>query len=784
MLKNYFKATWRSLARNKSYSFLNFLGLAIGVACAGIIFLWVEDEMNYDSSFNNNNLLCQVMTNQTYDNVTRTFWSTPGLLGPALEKELPGIKRACRLGSRKSLFSIGAKSVYEAGFYADSAFFPMFTLEFREGHATGALSELNSVVISEKMARQFFGSDVNIVGRELKVDNKDNYRITGVFKDFPANSTLQLDWISPFAVYASTRDWLKYWGANAPRTYVQLTPTASFTAVNRQLAGFIHAKENKVSTVPILLAMKDWHLRNNFVSGKQTGGRIEFVRLFAIIAWIILIIACINFMNLATARSGKRAREVGVRKVMGAARGSLVRQFIGESVMMSGISVLIGLLLMLVLLPFFNELVQKQLGLGLNHPSHIAALIFLTLFCGMMAGSYPSLYLSSFNPIYVFKGIKMKNGSASMIRRSLVAFQFTISMALIICTVLVYQQVQHIKTRDLGYDKTNLLEMEVTGNMQNNFRAIRQDLLNTGMVRNAALCSAQPLYTADNGTDYNWEGKDPNNSILISYRAITPEYITTMGMRILEGRDFRADFKSDSLNVLITETTARIMGKGSALGKIIRSGDRPLHVVGVVKDYVYGDMYGKPDPVIFFSQPDQGSFMYIRYDQAKHPGDALAKIADVFKKDNPAYPFGYSFVDEDFDNLFKSETLIGNLSRIFAGLGIFISCLGLFGLSAFTAEQRTREIGIRKVLGANTPGIVTMLSKDFLKIVLIAIAIGSPIAFYFMNKWLQDFAYRINIEWWVFVIAGFAAVAIAFITVSFQAIKAAIANPVNSLRSE
>jgi putative ABC transport system permease protein len=784
MLKNYIKATLRNLSRNKSYSFLNFFGLAIGVACAGIIFLWVEDELNYDGSFTNRDRLCQVMTNQTYDNVTRTFWSTPGRLAPALEKELPGIQTACRMGGHKSLFSIGDKAVYETGFYTDSAFFPMFTLNFLQGHAPGALSELHSVVISKKMVTQFFGNENNIVGREIKVDNKENYRITGVFKDLPVNSTLQLDWIAPFAVYASTRDWLKYWGANAPRTYVLLSPTAGFNTVNKQLAGFIHAKDNKVNAVPILLAMKDWHLRNNFVGGKQTGGRIEFVRLFAIIAWIILIIACINFMNLATARSGKRAREVGVRKVMGAARGSLVRQFIGESVMMSAISVLIGLLLMLLLLPFFNELVQKQLGLGLNNPVHIVALIFLILFCGLMAGSYPSLYLSSFNPVYVFKGIKMKSGSAATIRRSLVAFQFTISIALIICTILVYQQVQHIKTRDLGYDKSNLLEMEVTGNMQNNFSAIRQDLLNTGMVRNVALCSAQPLYTADNGTDYNWEGKDPNNSILISYRAITPEYIATMGMHILEGRDFRTDFKSDSLNVLITETMARLMGKGSAVGKIIRSGNQPLHVVGVVKDYVYGDMYGKPDPVIFFSQPDQGSFMYIRYDQATHPEDALKKIADVFKKDNPAYPFGYSFVDEDFDNLFKSETLIGNLSRIFAGLGIFISCLGLFGLSAFTAEQRTREIGIRKVLGANTSGIVTMLSKDFLKIVLVAIAIGSPIAFYFMNQWLQDFAYRIHIQWWIFVLTGIAALLIAFLTVSFQAIKAAIANPVSSLRSD
>ena len=394
----------------------------------------------------------------------------------------------------------------------------MFSINFLEGNSKQALSELHSVVISEKMANQFFGSNKNIVGREIKVDNKNNYRITGVFRDLPSNSTLHFEWISPFAVFASTREWLKYWGAFGPRTYVQLAPTASFNAVNKQIAGFIHSKDNTVNTEAILFAMKDWHLRENFVGGKQTGGRIEFVRLFAIIAWIILIIACINFMNLATAQSGKRAREVGVRKVMGAARGSLVGQFIGESVMMSFFSVLLGVMLMLLLLPFFNVLVQKQLTIGLNNPLHITALIFLVLFCGLMAGSYPSIYLSSFNPVYVFKGIKMKSGSAAMIRKSLVAFQFTISIALIICTVLVYQQVQHIKTRDLGYDKTNLLDMEVTGNMQKDFSAIRQDLMSTGVVENAALCSAESLYTSDNGTDYHWEGKDPGNNTIISYR--------------------------------------------------------------------------------------------------------------------------------------------------------------------------------------------------------------------------------------------------------------------------
>jgi putative ABC transport system permease protein len=785
MFKNYLRTALRNLVNNKTYSFLNFFGLAIGVACAGIIFLWVENEMSYDNSYANRNRICEVMTNQTFDGETRTFSSTPGQLAPAMAKELPGIEYACRTSFHKPLFAIGEKSLYEQGLYADSSFLTIFSIQFLEGNPGHAISDMNSVIISERMAKQFFGNNQHIVGRTIKVDNKESYKITGVFKSVPLNSTLNFDWIASFEIYAAPRDWLaKYWGANAPQAYVLLSPSANFNTVNNQLAGFIHAKDKTVSTVPILFAMNDWHLRGNFVSGKQVGGRIDFVRLFAVIAWIVLIIACINFMNLATARSGKRAREVGVRKVLGAARVTLITQFIGESMAISVFSVMLGVLFMAIGLPFFNQLVETQIEIGLNNPIHIAALIAIAVFCGLAAGSYPSLYLSSFNPVYVFKGIKMKAGSAATIRKSLVIFQFTISIILIICTILVYRQVQHIKNRDLGYNKNNLLVMDLTGNMQKDFSSIRQDLLNTGVVENAGLCNSESFYVSNNGTDYHWEGKAPNSVILISYRTVTPNYLPTMDMQLLEGRQFRSDIHSDSSNVLITETLAKLMGKNSAVGKIIRNGNDPYTVVGVVKDYVYGDMYGKPDPVVFFSRPNETEVFYIRYKPSEPTEEVISKITAVFKKDNPAYPFQYNFVDKQFDNIFRSESLIGNLSRIFAALAILISCLGLFGLSAFTAEQRTKEIGIRKVLGANITGIVSMLSKEFLKIVLVSIVIATPVAFYFMNKWLQDFAYRISISWWVFVLAGFSAILIALLTVSFQAIRAAVANPVSSLRSE
>ena len=784
MFKNYLVTTFRNIRKNKTYSFLNFFGLAIGVACAGLIFLWVEDETNYDQQYANRDRLGQVMTNQTYDGVTRTFRSTPGQLGPALVQELPGIVNATRASQKRALFTIGDKAIFEKGLFVDSSFFPMFTLQFLAGNSREAFHAIHSVVISDKMALQFFGQTDNVIGKTIRVDNEQDYTVSGVFKAPGSNSTLQFDWLSPWAVFAAENDWLKYWGANGPQTYVQLAPQASVEEINKAIAGFIHGKDERISTQPIVLGMNDWHLRNNFVDGKQTGGRIEFVRLFGIIAWIILIIACINFMNLATARSARRAREVGVRKVLGAGKRMLIGQFMGEAMIISFISVLLGLLFIQLLLPSFNSLIGTQISLQLDQPRHLVAVSGIALFCGLIAGSYPSLYLSSFNPIYVFKGLKLKTGGAVLTRKVLVGFQFTISIALIICTVLVYQQVQHIKNRDLGYNKDLLLEIPMTGKMKDNFDVIRQELLSSGYAENVGACNTQPLYTANNGSNFNWEGKDAESNILISRRSITQEYLQTMGMRLTEGRPFQPDIKADSSNVIITETLAHLLGKGSAIGKIIRAGDNPFTVVGVVKDYVYGDMYGKPDPVIFYSDPGDASFLYVRYKTSAKIADALTSTTEIVKKNNPGYPVEYDFVDDQFAAIFKSETLIGNLSKIFAALAIFISCLGLFGLSAFTAEQRTKEIGIRKVLGANITGIIAMLSKDFLRIVFIAILLATPIAFYFMNRWLQEFSYRISIGWWVFVFAGLAAILIALCTVSFQAIKAALINPVKSLRSE
>lgn len=787
MRTNFFKIAIRNLWKNRGYSFLNIFGLAIGIACAGLIFLWAENELSYDQFLPKKDRLFYIMENQTYQGKIRTLGSTPWPMAQTIKREIPGIAATCRVRKVESLFSLGDKSIYEKGAYADSTFFDMLGSVFVEGNARTAMLHPTDIVLTETVARQFFG-DARAIGKRLKLDNQQEYQVSAVLRDFPENSTVQLSWLIPMSTYITNNGVPQNnWKMNATNTYVELAPAASATAVGRQLKDFIAGKTGNTGSAQCLLfSANNWHLRAEFQDGKQTGGEMRYVHLFVIIAWIILLIACINFMNLATARSEKRAREVGVRKVLGAEKRGLIAHFVGEALFLSAISVGLGLFLISLVLPAFNSLTGHPIGLGLTQPVHCAAILGVTLICGLVAGSYPALYLSSFNPIYVFKGIAIKGRGASLIRRGLVVMQFTVSIVLIISTVIIYQQLRHILTRDLGYDKDNLIAMEVRGNMQPHFNEIRTDLLNTGVVNNAALNSFNTLNIGNNGSGLSWDGKDPSQDILISFRSVTPGFFETAGMKLLEGRDFRADMPlADSNHVIITRGLEKMMGKGSAIGKRVKFvWGGTAEVLGVVGDFVYGDMYGSPDPVLFSYDTSGFKTLYISYKSDVQPDIALQKIASVMKKDNPAYPFAYSFVDEEFNKLFTSEKLVGQLSRIFAVLAILISCLGLFGLSAYTAERRTKEIGIRKVLGASVSGITRLLSREFLQLVLFSTLIAFPIAWWTMSHWLEQYHYRIAIHWWVFALAGFAAVGIALLTISFQSVKAALTNPVRSLRSE
>lgn len=794
MLKSFFKTTLRNLWKNKAYSFLNIFGLAIGITCAGLIFLWVEDEINWDDFNVKKNSLYFVRENQKYDTYTATFGSTPGVLAPAMEAEIPGIARTCRMNedNASKLFTIGDKTIYASGHYAESSIFNMFTLPFAQGNATTAFSQLYSIVITEKTARKFFGEEKNIIGKTVRIDNKQNYIVSGVLKDIPANSSLQFEWLAPFKIWFDESPWAHRWGNNCLATYVELKPGVSPASIDKLLYNFIQKREPKSVARPFLFNMSQWRLYDQFDNGKQTGGgRIQFVHLFSVIAWIILFIACINFMNLATARSEKRAREVGVRKVLGAGKSNLIFQFIGEALIMSLLAAICAVLLILLTLPAFNTLVEKNLVLGLENPLHIMMLITITLICGLVAGSYPSLYLSSFNPVFVLKGLKIKTGSAAFIRKGLVILQFTVSIVLIISTIIIYQQIQHVKNRDLGFNKNNLLSVDVVGDVARNYQSIKQELIQTGSVESVALSDHATIYGGNNTSGLTWTGKATSAEILISTRYVTPGFMNTSGLQIMEGRDFEPTDSvfTKRINVIITKSFERLMGKGSAVGKLIwYDGDTSgtaANVIGVVNDYVYGNMYTQSDPVMFIcTAPKNTTLMYVRLRQGQNVETALTQVQAIMKKENPAYPLTYQFVDDQFNQMFLSEMLISKLSRVFAVLAIVISCLGLFGLAAYTAERRTKEIGIRKVLGASVSGITTLLSKDFLALVIVSCLVAFPISWWMMHHWLQDYEYRITISWWVFLIAAVMALLIALITISFQSVKAALMNPVKSLRSE
>jgi putative ABC transport system permease protein len=801
---NTLRTTFRNLLKNKAYGLLNIIGLAIGIACAGLIFLWVADELSFDNFNAKKERLYQVQINANFSGNSFTMGSTPRLMFSSLKAEIPGIANACRLsdGDINSLINIGGNALYSSGRYTDAALFSMFSIPFVQGNARNPFPQLYSVVITEKTAKKFFGNETNVVGKTVRVNNEQDYTVSGVVKDMPQNSTLQFEWLAPYEVLMQ-RDIAKYgqpdiaWNSYGPFTYVELSPMANLAIVNKTLYNYIHGKDATQKNTAFLFPMSDWHLYNEFANGRQTGGgAIKQVRMLSFIAWVVLLIACINFMNLATARSEKRAKEIGVRKILGSGRRKLIGQFIAESLIMSAIATVVAVAIMAIALPAFNVLTQKTLSLGLNEPVHIVALLIMAIISGLLAGSYPALYLSSFDPVKALKGLKIKTGSATTVRKSLVVLQFTISVVFIISTIVVYLQIDHVKERNLGFNKDNLVEIDMQHGFARKFLTIKQELLNTRLVQNAALSDHATIYGGNLDDGFTWEGKSPDNKVGVTFRDVSAEFISTSGMHIAEGRDFN-ELLADTSSAIVTKSFAKLIDKNGVIGKIIRSPRgqkdgffRNLRIVGVVDDYVYGNIYGQSGPTIFLCRSpfediaDNDNLLYVRIKDQHNSQKTLAEIGAIIKKNNPEFPFQYKFVDEQFNAMFSGEVMMSKLSGIFASLAIFISCLGLFSLAAYTAERRIKEIGIRKVLGASVPGIAGLLSKDFLQLVGISCLIAFPVAWWMMNNWLQGYQYRITIHWWIFALAGLSAMLIALATVSFQAIKAALVNPVKSLRSE
>ncbi len=796
---NTIKTTFRSLLKNKSYGFLNIAGLAVGIACAGLIFLWVADEMTYDGNNVKKDRLYSVQVNAGYGGNIFTMGSTPRIMAATIKSEIPGIVNTCRLSDEgdNTLFNADGKLMYSSGKYADAAVFSMFTLPFIQGNAANAFSQLHAIVLTQKAAGKFFGENHDVIGRTIRIDNKQDYVVTGILKDLPENSTLQFEWLASYDAYLEQhvkiygRGDLTSWESFGPLTYVELASSANPVAINKKLYNFIYSKDNKEKNTAFLFPMRDWHLYGEFANGKQTGGgQIKQVHFLSLIAWIILFIACINFMNLATARSEKRAREIGVRKVLGARRRKLIVQFIGEALFLSAVAALFAIVIMFFSLPAFNTLVHKNLSLQLNDSVQISGLLIIIMICGFLAGSYPALYLSSFNPVKVLKGLRIKSGSATAIRKGLVVLQFTVSVVFIISTIIIYMQVQQVKSRNIGFNKDNLVEINMQHAIAKDFPVIREDLLRTGVIENAALADHTTISDGNTDDRFTWQGKSPDNKVGIAERAVSPEFISTYGLHIIKGRDFIGSAFSDSSNIIITQSLAKLISKDSPIGQVIQLPDhitRNFTVAGVVNDYTYGDAYHASGPVIFFCRRPlafDDNLIYVRIKAGHNSQQTLSEIGDVIRRDNPAFPFQYKFVDDQFNEMFANEIQMSKLSTLFAVLAVFISCLGLFSLAAYTAERRIKEIGIRKVLGASVPGIAGLLSKEFLQLVGISCLVAFPSAWWMMHNWLQGDEYRVSIHWWIFALAGVTALFIAVATISFQAIKAALMNPVKSLRSE
>lgn len=788
MIKNYLKTTFRNLWKTKGYSFLNIFGLAIGITCASLIFLWVEDEISYDNHFPNKDHIYVSKSKQTHDGGTYVFEANPGPLAPAIKAELPGVKYAARVNwPMPLLFNLEENSLYQTGFYADPDFMDIFSLEFVAGDRASAMNNINDIVLTQTAARRLFG-EAPAIGKHVRINNEESYNIAAVVKDLPKNSSVQFDWIIPFEKFESQSEGgFESWGNNSLLTYVQLEPSAVLGDVNKLLYDFAERKVgNDLFYKNFLYPMERWRLYNSFDrDGNEQEGRIKYVRLFSIIAWVVLLIACINFMNLATARSEKRAKEVGMRKVVGATKISLIGQFLGESLILATLSALLAIGLVFLFIGPFNGLVEKELTVGLFEPIHLAFLAGVVLVCGLISGSYPAFYLSSFNPIATLKGAKQKAGMAGFIRRGLVIIQYAASITLIVCTIIILQQIQYVKGRDMGFEHSQVLTTPLRGKMLEHIDVIKERLIATGGVERAGLSNMGVLNIGSNTWGINWEGKDPNKQILIGVLHTDADFIPTMGMKLVDGRNFRPHIQGDSSSIVINEAFAKLIKPdGRIAGQTVRWGEDPYTVIGVVKDFVYNNVYTPAEPVLFYPFSTKWGMLNIKTKNGTDVSETVVRLGDILKETNPGYPFEYEFLDNVFDEKFKSESLIQKLAGVFAVLSIIISCLGLFGLAAFTAERRTKEMGIRKVLGASITSLVGLLNREFIVLVLLSCAVAFPIAWWIMNDWLGNYQYHTQLHWWVFVMAGGGALLIALLTVSSQAVKAALTNPTRSLRTE
>jgi len=788
MIKNYFRIAWRNLVRNKAFTTINILGLALGLACSLLIMLWVQDERSVDGFHVHGKQLYQVYGRWKYDGKVDANYYTQGLLADELKRVIPEVEYASSLDrSWGNTFQAGATISKMNGGSAGADFFKMFSYPLLQGTPATALNAPGGIAISRKMAEFFFGSAAQAIGKPIRFDNKLDLTVTAVFENLPANSSYQFDFLRTWIDYVKENRWVNNWSNTSPLTLVQLRTDAQLTKVQASIKDFVYRYQRRDPATINELDLQPFpetYLHSNFKQGRIEGGRIEYVHLFSIVAIFILLIACINFMNLATARSAKRAKEVGVRKVVGAYRSSLILQFTGEALMITAFAIVLAVIMAAVLLPAFNQLTGKQLAFPLLQPMFWGVLAGLMLVTGLVAGSYPALFLSSLQPVRVLKGSLKFSKGASFFRKGLVVFQFALSIILITGMIVIYRQIDYTQTTNLGYNRENLIYVPIEGDLINKYALFKQEALNMRGVLSISRMKESPTVINHHIGDAAWEGKDPAQTVFFADAVVGYDFAKTMGLQLKEGRDFSPAYGTDSTSYLINETALRITGYTDPIGRTMVWGNRRGQIIGVLKDFHINSMYKEIEPLIIRLDEQQtwGNIL-VRVRAGKTP-EVLAGLEKLCKTLNPQFPFSYQFSDEEYARLYESERVVSKLSNIFAGLAIFISCLGLFGLATFSAEQRTREIGVRKVMGATVSNIFTMLSASFLKPVAIAMILAFPVAWYVMNNWLQHFAYKISLEWWIFATAGLLAIVIAMLTVSYQSVRTALMNPVKSLRVE
>jgi putative ABC transport system permease protein len=794
MIKSYFKIAWRNILRSKGYSFINISGLALGMAVAILIGLWMYDELTFNTYHSNYERIAQVMQHQTFNGKVGSQVANPAVMAEEI-RNVYGSDFKYVLQSSWNFdhtLTYGDKMFLKPGSYFEPEVTDMLSLKMIKGSKDGLKKDMNSILLSASVAKAYFG-DEDPLDKTMRIDNESDVKVTGIYEDLPDNTSFKdMKYILPWDLYLSVNPWIKKmenpWGSNFTQTFAMVADNADMEKVSARIKDVklnkIPEDDRRYNPIVFLHPMKKWHLYSDFKDGINVGGRINNVWLFGVTGVFVLLLACINFMNLSTARSEKRSKEVGIRKSIGSVRIQLITQFFSESIMISFFSFILALLLVLIVLPPFNTIADKNISILWSEPVFWLIGIGFSIVTGLFAGVYPALFLSSFQPVKVLKGTFKVGRFASLPRKVLVVVQFTISITLIIGTMVVYKQIQHGQSRPIGYNRDGLITTSVNEDRHKHAEVIRTELKNENVIIEMTESGSPTTDVWNTNGGFDWEGKDPALAVDFPNNAVSYEYGKTIGWEIKEGRDFSREFASDSLAFILNESAVAFIGLKDPVGKVLRWENKPCTIIGVVKDLLVQSPYQPVRPSLFHLSTSAENVFIIKLNPERSTQEALSKIEAVFKKYNPTAPFQSSFVDESFAQKFGNEKRVGTLAAFFAVLAVLISCLGLFGLASFIAEQRTKEIGIRKVLGASVANLWRMLSRDFVTLVILSCLISIPLAWYELNNWLQEYEYRTDISWWIFAIASSGALIITLLTVSFQAIKAALKNPVKSLRSE